>query len=164
MGIYYARSALRRLGYDVEFSVNAYILRAHFGMSAVRHVERVVETAEQRQGRVHNLLAEDAELLCRQLVLRHSVVIVESGLCRPADVECTLYVGVSPSEYLRKFLPVAHVLKLKMFYRRTRHDESVELLVLQFVEIGVEAPHVLRRSVFRRVCSQLHERQLYVEW
>ena len=86
----------------------------------------------------HNLLAEDAELLCRQLVLRHSVMIVESGLCRPTDVERALYVGVSPSEYLRKFLPVAHVLKLKMFYRRTRHDESVELLVLQFVEIGVD--------------------------
>ena len=53
-----------------------------------------------------------------------------------------------PFENLRDFIPIIYILKIEMFYRRTRNNHSVELLILHQFKITVESFHVFHRRIF----------------
>ena len=107
--------------------------------------------------RSERILTEHTELLLWQLVFGYSIVIVKSGLRSPTDVHSACNVSVGPFKHLRYLIPIAHVFKFQMFYRRTGYNHSVKLLVLQYIKIFVEHHHVLYWCIFGSVALQFHE-------
>jgi hypothetical protein len=64
------------------------VLATHLGMTAVGHLEHVVEAAEYWEQRLVDTLFKDTKFLLRKWVLRDTVVVVESCLGRPTDIHC----------------------------------------------------------------------------
>ena len=61
-------------------------LRWCLGVTAVRSHENIIKSPDQRNFPVGYLMCIDAEQLLGQLSLVDSVIMIESGLCRPADM------------------------------------------------------------------------------
>ena len=123
----------------------------------MRHEEHIVESPEDGQPCALREMPEDAEHLLRQRVLRYAVMVIQSGLCRPADEERTGDVGLCPFEDFRDFVPVTHLLVIKLFDRSPCDDHAVELLCLEDFEILVEQHHVFDGRILRCVAFKAHE-------
>ena len=83
-------------------------------------------------------MVEDAEDLLGQLILGDAVVIVQSGLGTPTDVEGGVDVGLGPVHELAELAPVVHRFKVHDLHGGTGDDEAVVILVLDLVEGGIE--------------------------
>ena len=160
---HHAHAAPRAFGDESQFRVGKDVLATEFGVAAVRHVELVVETAEDGQSWVENALREDAKHLLPERVLGHAVVVVEASLRRPADVERAGDVRAAPVEDFRQFVPVAHLFVFHLLKWCAGDDETVELLLSHFLEVAVEGPHVFHGRVLARVGLHLHQVNLQLE-
>ena len=152
-----------RLSDDVESRHLLYVLAAHLGMAAMRHIEDVIKASEDRLRRIQWFLREDAEHLLVQLILRYSIEVIESRLRTPADIERRGNVGTGPVEYLSDFVPILHILILHCLDRCTCHNHAIKLLLRKFVEILVEHHHVLNRRILGSMTLELHEIHLQLQ-
>ena len=158
-----AHPAFWRFGNDVKSRHLLNVLTAHLGMAAVRHIEDVIETSEDRLRRIQWLLREDAEHLLVELILRHPIEVIKSSLRTPADIERRGNVGTCPIEYLGDFVPILHILILHGLNRCPRNNHAIKLLLGKFVEILIEHHHVLNRCILGCMTLELHETHLYLQ-
>ena len=76
----------------------------------------------------------------------YAMMVVEGGLCSPANIECGDDVARSPVHDVAELWPIAHLLKGKMLQRSACNDESVPVLLLDLLKIGIIGLHVLLRG------------------
>ena len=88
-------------------------------------------------------MPEHAGELLRERVLRNAVVVVQSRLSRPADVERGMHMCFRPVHYFANLLPVVDLLKRKVLHRSAGDYEPVKVHVLYLVEGLVEVQQVL---------------------
>ena len=138
------------------------ILPSHLRMPAVRHVEHVVESSEDRVQRLQRMMFEDAEHLFLERIFRHAIVVVESRLRRPADIERRGHVCACPVEYFRNLIPVAHLFEVHLLHGRPCDNHAVILLVPHEFEVRIESLHVFDGRILGRMTFYLHERDLYL--
>ena len=62
------------------------IFATYFGMTAVRHIKLIIEPSEYRQIRLTQRMPEHTEHLCRQIIFRHTIEMIQSRLRRPTDI------------------------------------------------------------------------------
>ena len=80
-----------------------------------------------------------------------------------ADMERAENVRLAPLHDLAQLVPVFHLLKGHLLHRRAGDDESVKVLIPEFVERLVEGDHVIFGSVFRFVGVGVHQHQLHLQ-
>lgn len=68
----------------------------HLGVARVRCAEDIIKAAQQRLLRQQNMVLENAGHFLGQHVLRNTVVIIQTGLRPPADVQRGMNVRFSP--------------------------------------------------------------------
>ena len=121
------------------------------------HVENIVEPPKNRQFGQKRYLWKDAKLLLWQRIFGHTVVVIESSLGSPTDIQSTGDVCPGPGEDIAQFVPIVHLLEVEVFHRGSGNDESVELFMAHLLKIAVEGLHVFNGRVFARVRLHLHQ-------
>ena len=158
---HHAYTTLFALGDDAEFGHLQDIFTFDFGVTAMRHIKDIVKAPEDGQTGIAGHLGEDTEHLAWQRILGHSIMIIKSGLCRPADIHHTGYMSTRPIEYFRDFLPVVHLGLVKMFHRRAGDYHTVKLLALHFLKVAIESLHVFYGRILAGMRLYLH--QVYIQ-
>ena len=89
----------------------------------------------------------DTKQLLRQLSLVNTIIMVESGLRRPADMQGGSHMGLRPVQDLTGLLPVIHLFKGDIFHRCSGDDQSIEGAVFDFIKGGVEFIEMACRGI-----------------
>ena len=123
----------------------------------MRRTENIVKTAQQRLLRQQNVVLEDAGHLFGQLVLRDAVVVIQTGLCTPADMQRGVNVGFGPVHDLDQLRPVFNLLKRERLYRCAGDDETVVFLIPDVIKRLVEGEQMIFGRVFGVVALGLDQ-------
>ena len=75
-----------RFGKQCQFRHFEDVFPAYFRMAAMRHIEAIVKTTEDRMERFQHPMFEDSEHFLVQWILGNSVVMIQSGLRSPAYI------------------------------------------------------------------------------
>ena len=108
-------------------------------------------------------MLEDTEHLLVERIFGNPVVMIQSRLCRPADIERRSDVRPRPVEYLLNLAPIVHLLEIEVFHRRTGNDHSIKFLISHQFEIAVKRLHVFDGRILRSMAFQLHETDLNLQ-
>src|SRR4051812_46291040 len=133
-----AKSGLIRLHQNLESAPWWNVFAVHIGPARDGHREVVRKAAQVGRSWRQVSMAVDAERLLWERILRHAVEMMNGGLRTPADVEARMHVGERPAEHLAQLVPVGHLLKRNGLDRRARHDEAIELLRADVLEVAIE--------------------------
>ncbi len=79
-------------------------------------------------------MGEIAEHLLIQGMLGDPVMVVQTCLCSPADVEGAVDMGLTPLHDLTQLRPVVDILKVQMLHRSPRNDHAVRVAVTDLLE------------------------------
>ena len=147
-------------GDQLKLRMRLDVLGVNLGVARVRRHERVVEAAHERGEGLHHIMAEHAEHLLRQLVLRHTVMEVDASLRTPANMEGRVHVRGRPLHDLAQLVPIVYVLEVKQLNRRAGDDHAVKMTVLDLIKRGVEGLQMLSRNVLRLVRRRFQQLNL----
>ena len=129
----------------------------------MRRPELAVKAPEKARFRREQRVQEYPRKLLLKRVLLYAVVVIQSRLRSPADMERGMHMRFCPLHYLTYFLPVVHVLELHLFHRRAGDDEAVEIHVFYIVKCLVEVQQMLAGGVVARVSGSLHQGDFYLQ-
>ena len=104
------------------------------GVAGLRDEVAVVKAAEERVVVHREAVLVDAEELAGEDALLYSVVTVEPGLCRPAEVQGGEDMGIRPFEVFHHLRPVFDFFVGHLFDGRAGDDEAVVFLILDVIE------------------------------
>ena len=108
-------------------------------------------------------MGEYAEELLLQRIFGDAVVVKQSRLGPPADVEGGVDVGGGPVHDPAQLRPVVHVGEVVVLHRGAGDNHAVVLPVLDLVKGGVEGGQVVRVSVLGDVAGHLKQLHLDLE-
>ena len=146
-------------GHDLKLRLGLHVLAAHIGVARMHGIETVVEAADQRALRLHQIMLEHAARLCRQVVLLDTVMMVQAGLRAPTNVQRRVHVRGGPIHDLAELGPVVDLLERHLLHRRARDDQAVVMDVADVVECAVERLQVAGayvRGLVRFGAQQVH--------
>ena len=118
-----------------------------FGVTAVRHKKHIIEPTEDRQSLHIDMVFKNAEHLFIQRILRHSIEVIKSGLCCPADIKCGSDMSTRPVKNGRDFVPISHLLVRHLLNGSAGHNHAVIRFIAHQVKIAIECFHVLHRRI-----------------
>ena len=156
-------TSILRLGKQRQFRNLLYIFPAHFRVAAMRHIEHIIKSTENGMQRLQGTMFKDTEHLLIQCILRHSIMMIEPCLRRPADVERRGDMRTRPVEDFSNLIPISHLLKIHLLYRSTGDNHAIVLFTAHLVEIRIKCFHVFYRSVLGSMAFYLHERDFHLK-
>ena len=133
----------------LELRAAAHIFLRDPGMAGMRDPKFIVKTAEQDRPLMHDLVAEDAEHFLIQQHFPYAVMMIQSRLRTPTDMQCAVDMGTAPIHDLAEFLPVFHLFELHLFDRRAGDDHPVVIFVFYFIKGLIETDHMLLSRMLR---------------
>ena len=142
-GLAHINTRLVRSGYNLQFRNGFDIFLVYGGVSGMWHIKLIVEPTEQHTVLIGQRMLVHTRQLLRQTVLLNSIMVVQAGLCPPADMEGAVNMALAPLHDFTQFIPVFHLFKLQQFHRCTGNDEAIVELVLNLIKGLVEGNHVL---------------------
>ena len=104
------------------------------GVAGLRDEVAVVKAAEERVVIHREAVLVDAEELSGEDALLYSVVTVEPGLCRPAEMQGGEDMGIGPFEIFHHLRPVLDFFVGHLFDGGSGDDEAVVFLILDVIE------------------------------
>ena len=122
--------------------------------------ELVVKSPEEDEVGILHRVLEHAEQLFVQQFLLNAVVVVQTGLCAPADVQGGMGVGLAPLHDLAQLGPIVHLFEVHQLHRRTGDDHTVKGAVLHLIKGLVKGQHMLLGGVFGHVSGGGDQLQL----
>jgi hypothetical protein len=118
-GFTYVNTGLFRCGHNLQLRNSFDIFLIYGSVSGMRYIELIVKSTEQHTVSVfQGMLVHTGELL-RQTVLLNAIVVVQAGLCTPADMEGAVNMALTPLHDFAQFVPVFHLFKFQQFHRCT---------------------------------------------
>mgnify|MGYP003052182439 CR=1 FL=1 len=84
--------------------------------------------------RLQGTMFKDTEHLLIQCILRHSIMMIEPCLRRPADVERRGDMRTRPVEDFSNLIPISHLLKIHLLYHVERMNEESANALLKVME------------------------------
>ena len=109
----------------------------------MRHIEYIVKASCDYALFTLNLMREDAEELLVKLYFGYAVMIIESGLSAPADMENGVNMSFAPFHYFTKLIPILNLFEGQMLNRRSGDDHSVKVSVFYIIENLIESEQML---------------------
>ena len=146
-------------GQQLQLGDRQHVLQLVLGVPGVGDIEHIVKAPEQGGALAHHGVGEDAEELLAQVVLGDLIMVVQTGLGAPADVQGGMDVGLGPLHDLAQLIPVVHVGEVQVFYGGAGDDHAVVLLVFDLVKGSIEGGQVAGVGILRDVAKgmqQLH--------
>ena len=149
-------------GQQFQLGVRLDVFGPHLGVARMGRPEPVVKPAQQGRGQLRlNLpVLEHARHLGGQLVFGHAIVVIDAGLCAPADMQRGMHVRARPVHDAAQLGPIVHVFEIEQLHGRAGDDHAVEVLVGDVVERAVERLQVLLGHVFRVMAGHAQQRYL----
>ena len=132
-------------------------------MTAHRDVDDVVRSLEQQLVVVAAARRINAEQLALQVVLVDAVVELERRLRAPADVDCRGDVGLGELHDLFQLFPIGDLLERQRLDRGAGDDHSVEVAVLDLVELLVKFLHMRERRIFAFIRARVDKSHIYLK-
>ena len=108
------------------------------------------------------MLIDAAELFLQRIFL-NAVVIIQTRLRAPANVEGGIDVVLRPFHDLAQLLPVVDLLKGNLLHGSARDDQTVKGLVPDLVKGLVEGGEVVRRCIFGGVRRHLQQLDIHLQ-
>ena len=139
------------------------ILDGNFRMSGMRCKEHIVESAYQRNLTVHHFMPEKTEHLLIKFAFFQSIVVVESCLCSPAQINGGGNMGVCPVHDLYQFLPVVYLFEFHLLYRSTCDDHSIVFVIFQFRKCLIKFIQMTHRCILRFMALYCHKGDIYLQ-
>ena len=93
-------------------------------------------------------MLEDAEHLFVQGNLIYLIVMIETRLGTPTNMECAGDVFAAPVHYLGEFVPVVHGLEVHLLHGGTSDNHAIVATVADLVEGLIERAEMVGRGVF----------------
>ena len=124
-----------------------------FSVPGVGDKELVVKAPEQGGLLLDNGVGEDAEQLLGQGVLGNAVVVIETCLGTPADMQSGMDVGFGPFHDFAQLTPVVHVGEIQILHRSAGDDHAVILPVPDLVKGGIEGREMIGVGVLGDVAG-----------
>ena len=132
-------------------------LLVNAGVAGMRCKKLIVKSAEQRLFWMHDRVLIDAGELFGKQMLLNAVMIIQTCLCAPADMERGVNMGFGPFHDLRQLVPVIHLLEVHFLDRSTGDDKTVIVIVLDFIKGGIELEQMILRRVGGLIGAGLHQ-------
>ena len=139
------------------------VLPVNGGVAGVGDPKFIVKAPKEDGPLVVGMVGVYPEQLFRQWVLLDAVVIIQSRLGSPADVEGGVYMGFAPLHDPAQLRPVVHVLKGHLFDGSPGDDHAVKFPVLQLVEGLVEGQQMFLGGVLGFVGGDHHQFQVHLQ-
>ena len=133
------------------------------GIAGVGYIEHVVKAPEEGGLLADQGVGEDAEELVGQRVFGDTVVVIESGLSSPADVQGGVDVGLGPLHDLAQLVPIVHVGEVQVLHGGAGDDHTVVFSVTDLIEGGIEGGQVVGIGVLRDVAGGVQQLHLHLE-
>ena len=156
-------ACLLGLRQNLQLRVLQDVLPVHFRVAGMGAVEVVVKAAHQRHLVVQHLVHVDAGQLRGPDVLRNAVMIIQSHLGAPADMEGGSDVGLRPLHDLAELLPVIHLLIIQEFHRRAGDNHSVIFMHLHIAEGNIELVQMRCGGVLGNMGRKHQERTVHLQ-
>ena len=123
----------------------------------MRGIETVIKPAEEGGGGFEHLVVKHAKNLLGENVFGDPVVVIETGLGAPADVQRGMHMGFGPVHDLAQLRPVIHGFKVHVFHRRAGDHQPVIEFVLNLVKRGVKGLQVAPIYILGTVADGLQQ-------
>ena len=127
------------------------------------HHEHVVAAPEEHVALPLHNMGEYPEELLFQGMLLDAMVVVQSRLGSPADVEGGVDVALGPLHDSAQLLPVLHLLEGQVLHRRAGDDHAVVVVLPHVVKVAVEGQHVLLGRILGYMVPGGDELQLHLQ-
>lgn len=102
-------------------------------------------------------MGEDAKELFTQIILRNIIMVIETGLGTPADMQGRVNVGLGPFHDLAQLIPVVHIGKVQIFYRSSGNDHTVILPVFDLIKGSIEGREVAGICILRYMAEGVQQ-------
>ena len=76
-------------------------------------------------------------------MLLYPIVVIQSGLSTPANVECAVDMGLGPFHNFTKLVPIIDLFEFQQLNRSTCDHHTVKITVSYLVEGLVKSDHVV---------------------
>ena len=134
----HADAGFIRIGENGKLRMIAYKLGIDCRMPAVRNIEYIIKTAYERfLSFMYPVLKNTEHLLVKRLLI-DTVMIIDPGLCTPADMQGRSNVILGPFHYLTEFIPVRHLFKFHLLDRSAGYDHSVIFALHHFIGCDIK--------------------------
>jgi len=143
--------------------MSGYVFHADVGVTGVGDVEHIVKALEKPVVFTSGSVGENPREFGGERIFFDAVVVVESGLGAPADMQSGGDVGEGPVHDAGEFVPVSDLFKGHGFHGGAGDDEAVELFVAYIVKGFVEFGEMLDGGVFGLICSGLEQLNFHLE-
>ena len=91
------------------------------------------------------------------------VVVVESCLCSPAQINGGGNMGVCPVHDFYQFLPVVYLFEFHLLYRSTCDDHSIIFVIFQFRKCLIKFIQMTHRCILRFMALYCHKGDIYLQ-
>ena len=108
-------------------------------------------------------MGENAEHLLCQGIFGYAEVVVQTRLCRPADMQGGEHMGLGPLHNLTDLVPVIHLFIRQMLHRRPGDNHPVIMFVLDLPEGGVEGFQVRQGSILGNMGRHMHQLNIHLQ-
>lgn len=156
-------TALRRFSNDGQFLDFLNVVGPHLTVTALWHVENIVETAEDGEFGPQRSGGEYAKHLSVEEILWNAVKMIQRSLSGPTDIERRLNVSSGPVENLDYFVPVLYIFESHCLYRCSCNYHSIVVLAGYLVEVLIEHHHMLDGSVLRSMALEFHKHDVNLQ-
>ena len=107
-------------------------------------------------------MLKNTEHLFIQRIFRNAIMVIQSGLGSPTDIESGSDMRAGPVEYILNLIPVVHIFEFQVFYGCAGNNHAIVFLVTHQFEITVKRLHVFDGRILGGMTLQLHETHLYL--
>ena len=105
----------------------------------------------------------DTEQLLRQLSLVNTVIMVESGLRSPADMQGGIDVVLAPLHNLAQLIPIIDFLKGQKLHRCASNNHSIVAFALHLIEGLIKGIQMGLGRVLRNMSGGLKKLDIYLQ-
>jgi len=139
------------------------VLAVDSGMSGMGDIEDIIRATEEDRGLFIQLMRKYAEHFILYHVFFDAVMIIQTCLCAPADMEGAVDMGFAPFHDFHQLVPIFHLFKFHLFDGRACDNQTIPILLLYLVEGFIEGKQMILRCVFGFVASGMNQLQLNLQ-
>ena len=140
------------------------ILCENLGMAGMWCQEQIVKSTDQRNLPVLHFMPEQTKHFLRQLTFFQTIMVIQSCLRAPAEMNRGSHMGFAPLHDLGQFIPVVHFFKFHLFHRCSGNDHAVKLLIFHLIKTYIKFIQVASGSIFCFMACHRHKSHIDLQW
>ena len=132
-------------------------------MPGMGGIKDIVKPSHQRNFTVSHMMPEYTEHFLGQLHFIYPIVVIQTRLCPPAQMQGRSHIGSSPVHNTFQFFPVIDFLKRHLLYWRPCYDKSIKLSVSYTVKSLIKFIDMACGSIFGYMAFNPHKCHIHLQ-